>query len=148
MRTYVYVVCAYQFSIILWEIDVLYLLLLFTCTRKHVRAFDYRTHAHQLDFINPLKKPVRTEAAQKDLKPWHKSIRRGESDSLGSIFVGILFWKLFRKKVKIDQTKIDLKDLDSPCQELSVRGFGFVVALLLCPGIGFSCESTWGSIQL
>ena len=34
-------------------------------------------------------------------------------------------------------TKIDTADLDSPRRELSVRGLGFVVALLVCSGIDF-----------
>ena len=36
----------------------------------------------------------------------------------------------------MDQTK-DQKDLDAPCQELFVRGLGFVVALPVCLGLDF-----------
>ena len=36
----------------------------------------------------------------------------------------------------MDHTKVDPADLDSPCRELSVRGLGFVVALLV---------RSWGS---
>ena len=45
-------------------------------------------------------------------------------------------------------TKLDQADLESPCQELSSGGFDIVVVLLVCPGIDFSCVSTWGPIQL
>ena len=36
-----------------------------------------------------------------------------------------------KKKSKIGQTKIVSVDPDSSCRELSVRGLGFVVALLV-----------------
>ena len=38
--------------------------------------------------------------------------------------------------------------MDSPRQNLSVRGLGFVVALLVCLGINISCACTGGAIQL
>ena len=47
-------------------------------------------------------------------------------------------------KSDIDHTKIYPADLGSSYLELSVDGLGFVVALLLCPGINFSCASTGG----
>ena len=37
----------------------------------------------------------------------------------------------------MDHTKVYTTDPDSPCQELSVRGLGFVVALLVCSEIDF-----------
>ena len=37
----------------------------------------------------------------------------------------------------MDHTKVDQADLDFPCRELSVRGLGFAVALLVHSGIGF-----------
>ena len=51
-------------------------------------------------------------------------------------------------EIKMGHTKIDHMDLDSPRQELSVRGLGFVVALLVHWGIIFVCASTGGPIQL
>ena len=39
--------------------------------------------------------------------------------------------------MKIDHIKVYQVGLDSPRRELSVRGLGFVVALLVCLGIGF-----------
>ena len=38
-------------------------------------------------------------------------------------------------------------DLDSPCLELSIRGLGFGITLLVCSRADFSCAST-GPIQL
>ena len=48
----------------------------------------------------------------------------------------------------MDHTKMDQADLDSPCQGLSVRGLGFVVAFSVCSGIDLLCASTRGLIQL
>ena len=48
----------------------------------------------------------------------------------------------------MDHTKTYQADLDLPCRELSVRGLGFVVALLVRWQIYFSCSSTVGAIQL
>ena len=45
----------------------------------------------------------------------------------------------------MDYTKIVPVDLDSPCQELSVRGLGYGVVLLVCL---FFCISTGGEIYL
>ena len=45
-------------------------------------------------------------------------------------------------------SKIVKADMESPRQELSNSGLGIMVALLVRPGIGFSCVSTWGPIQL
>ena len=82
----------------------------------------------------------RTEAPQKDLRPPYWSIRRGESDSAGTILVGALFLHVLKKKApKKDHTKIVPADLDSPRRELFVRGLGFVVALSVRWQIDFSC---------
>ena len=40
----------------------------------------------------------------------------------------------------MDHTKIVLAGLDSSRQELSVRGLGFVIALLVCLGITIICN--------
>ena len=64
------------------------------------------------------------------------------------MLVGTLFGKLFRKKDKMDDIKPYLDDMDFPCGELSIGGLGFAVALLVRPGINFSCVSSWGPIQL
>ena len=50
--------------------------------------------------------------------------------------------------VKMGHTKIDHADLDSPRQELSIRGLGIVIALLVRQGIALSRASTGGPIQL
>ena len=47
----------------------------------------------------------------------------------------------------MDHTNIDQPDLDSPRQELSVRGLGFVVALSFRWQMNFSCATTGGPIQ-
>ena len=39
----------------------------------------------------------------------------------------------------MDHRKIYTVYFDSPCQALSNGGLGFVVALLVCPGINFVC---------
>lgn len=48
----------------------------------------------------------------------------------------------------MDHTKIYQVDLDSPRQELSVRGLGFVAALSIRSGIDFVCAYTGGPNQL
>ena len=48
----------------------------------------------------------------------------------------------------MDQTKIDLTDLNPPRRELSNGGLGFVVALSVCWQIDFLCACTGGPIQL
>ena len=48
----------------------------------------------------------------------------------------------------MDKIKLNPKDLDSPCQELSSGGLGIVVALLVRSGIDFSCVFIGGSTQL
>ena len=45
-------------------------------------------------------------------------------------------------------TKIVLADLDSSRRELSNGGLGISLTLLFCRGIGDSCVSTGGPIQL
>ena len=40
------------------------------------------------------------------------------------------------------------KDLDFSRQELSVRGLGIVVALLVCSGIDFLCAPTEGPMYI
>ena len=40
------------------------------------------------------------------------------------------------------------EDLNSPRRELSNGGLGFILALLIRPGIDLSCVSTGGPIQL
>ena len=72
----------------------------------------------------------RTKAPQKDLRPWQKGVRRGESDSAGTMFVQAAFGKIFSKEARMGHTKIAPIDLDSPCCELSVCGLRFAVALL------------------
>ena len=47
----------------------------------------------------------------------------------------------------MDHTKIVPADPGSPCQELSVRGLRFLIALLIFLNY-FSCASTGGPIQL
>ena len=71
--------------------------------------------------------PEQTKASQKNLRSRYKSIRRGKSKSARSEFFG----RYLEKKVKMDDTKLDPKDLDSPCQELFVRSLGFLIALLV-----------------
>ena len=45
-------------------------------------------------------------------------------------------WKVILKiEAKNDCTKMDQTNLDFPCQEFSLRGLGFVVALLVCSGV-------------
>ena len=41
-------------------------------------------------------------------------------------------WKVVKKEVKIDDTKLNLEDLDSPCRELFNGGLGVVVSLPVC----------------
>ena len=58
------------------------------------------------------------------------SIQRGKSDSTWSIFILTLFLHVSKnERPKMNFTKIDQADLDSPCQELSNGGLGIVVAL-------------------
>ena len=52
----------------------------------------------------------------------------------------------FEKEVKVDHTKIGTAYLDSPCQEFSNCGLGFVVYVF--SGNIFSWISTGGLIQL
>ena len=54
----------------------------------------------------------------------------------------------FENEVKIDHTKMYPEDLNTPRQELSNGGLGIAVALLVRPGIDFSCVSTEDPIQL
>ena len=80
------------------------------CNSYHLymRAKYYRGHAYQLHFLRTTRKsiPVQSEATQKDLRPLHRSIRRGESKSAVFIFVWTLFGKLFwKKKIKMYHTK-------------------------------------------
>ena len=48
----------------------------------------------------------------------------------------------------MDDTILYLEDMDSHRQELSNDGLGFVINLLVCPGIIVLCVSTGGPIQL
>ena len=60
-------------------------------------------------------------------------------------------WKVILKKRDqkyITQQYVDTAYLDFFRQELSVRGIGFVVVLLVRRGIDFLCACTGGSIQL
>ena len=48
----------------------------------------------------------------------------------------------------MDHTKIDPADLDSPHQDLSVRGLRFVVALSVFSGIDLSCVSAYSRVLI
>ena len=48
----------------------------------------------------------------------------------------------------MDHTKIGHVNLNSPCQELSIHGLGFVVARLVRWQNILSCACTGGAIQL
>ena len=72
-----------------------------------------------------------------DLRPRPKSIWRGKSKSAVSIFSVVICKVILKKQVKMDYTKIDTTDLDSPRQELFVRSLGFVIALTVFSGIVF-----------
>ena len=50
-----------------------------------------------------------------------------------------------KKETNVDFTKIYQADLDSPCQEFSNGGLGFVVDLLIFLVIDVSCVFYWGS---
>ena len=50
-----------------------------------------------------------------------------------------VFGKLFKKEVKMDFTIIVLADMNSPRQDLSSRGLGIVVALL----VRWHINSSW-----
>ena len=64
-------------------------------------------------------------------------------------FCSDVIWKVvLKKEVKKDYTKIYQVDLDSPRQELSVRGLGFVVSLLVFWEINVSCAFTLRAIQM
>ena len=67
-----------------------------TCTHEHL--IIKRTHT----YLKKIKKStsVWTEASQEDLRPWHKSIQWGKSDSAMYVFVRTRFGKLFWTKVK------------------------------------------------
>ena len=62
-----------------------------------------------------------------------------------SICVPPLFGQLFWSKM--DHAKIYTAYLDFPRWELSVRGLGFFVAVLVCRGIDFSCACTRVGVQ-
>ena len=74
------------------------------------------------------------------------SFKEANPNMLGPFVFGRYLESYFEKEVKVDCTKIDPADLDSPCQELLAHGLGFVVALF--SGIYFVCVSTGGPIQL
>ena len=57
---------------------------------------------------------------------------------------GVIWKVILKKRSNMDHIKIDTAYLDSPCQELSVRGLGFVVALMVCWEID-SCMRSLGS---
>ena len=80
-------------------------LLFRTSYHLYAQALNYQTHTHQLDFLKN-KNKITNEPRQtrKDLRPWHKSVRRGKSYSAVSIFVQAFFGKLFTV------------DLDSPSE--------------------------------
>ena len=77
------------------------------------------------------------------MRPRHKRVRRGESKSAGYFF-GRYLESYFEKGVKMGHTKIYSVDLNSLRRELFVRGLGFVVALLVCWQIDFSCDFCFG----
>ena len=92
---------------------------------------------------------VQNEAPQKDLRPRHKRLWRGEPKSALTIFVRTLLGKLsWKNEWKMGHTKIVRADLNSPRQELSVRGLGFVVSLPFWGGINFLYASKGQAIQL
>ena len=91
-------------------------LLAITCTREH--SITKHTHTSLTSLKIKIIIYQQTDAPQKDLRPRHKSIQRGESNSAVTNF-WTLYWKLSWKEVKMDHTKIFIVDLDSPCWKLS-----------------------------
>ena len=84
----------------------------------------------------------KTEASQKDLWPQHKSFHKANPNRQAYFYLGIILKVILKKEVKIDHTKIDPADLNSPRQELSVHSLGFVITLLVRWQINFLCAST------
>ena len=65
------------------------------------------------------------------MRPRYKSFKEVNPILLGTFLLGRYLERYFQKRPKMGHTKIYQTDLDSPCQELSVSGLGFVVALLI-----------------
>ena len=67
---------------------------------------------------------------------------------LPGIFLFGRYLEIILKRGQNGSHKKYIADPDFPRQELSVRGFGFDVALSVCYDIGFLCAYTRRAIQL
>ena len=91
--------------------------------------FNYWAHAHQLDFLykNQFLSKPRHLRGTRDLST-RVFVEKNLILSCILLFVRYLE-SYFEKEVKMYHTKIYTVHLNSACQEVSIRGFGIVVAL-------------------
>ena len=104
------------------------------CTSYYLyaRAFDYQAHTHQLDFL-------KSEGLETSAQEYSSRRIRFFRVHFGLDFI----WKIIpRKEAKNWSHKNEPKRLDSSRCELSVRGLGFVVAILICLRIELGEQSS------